>query len=265
MTEPTRVTEPFETRRWNADKVQVFAAMDTMPQIAERVRAIVGEGRTMNKIATYVQSGGLADLSRLDHATGLHTGGHESYPDGHTTWHKDDDQSGFMVYLTHGYTHGTLDGFGAGVLAYNAATEKQVRDRYNKAKISDSSWDSRKNITLLTINGRPNNPNRTDRIEVMDWNDDGVLRHTIITFVEHDYCDSGRIEEIHHVLVGHRKDPNLKPYAPRDEDPEVFARYTDPHTDLDAARAEARKINSQPDIDYVRLAEEKITRERRSI
>lgn len=266
MTEQTREEVPFETRRWNSRTVRVFAAMDTMDQIAERVLAIVGEGRVMNKTATYVHDGGLDNLSRLDHATGLHKGGHAAHPAGHNIW-KTDDQAGFAVHLTHehGSRSGTMEGFGVGVMAYNAATEKKVRARHDTGKTSDNHFDRLQDITYLEIHGDPRNPHRDDRIEVMDWNQHGVLRHTIITFVEPDYCDSGRVVETEYVILAHRVDTTRKPHSAHEEDGEVLARFTGPDVDLDSARAEVGKIRAQPDIEFAWLAQETITRERRSI
>lgn len=265
MIEQTAEREPFEIRRWNGREVRVFAAMDTMDQIAERVLAIVGEGRVMNKIATYVHSDGLDDLSRLDHATGLRKGGHAGHPVGHHTW-KSDDQSGFSVYLTHRHGNfGSMEGFGVGVMAYNAPTEKQVRARHEKAKNSKDHFDRFRDLTYLEIKGSPGEPHRDDRIEVMHWNEHGVLRHTIITFVEPDYCDSGRVIDTEYVILAHRVDPDRKPYSAREEDAEVLARFTGPDIDLDVARTEVRRAQAQPDIDFAWLAEEKIVRERRSI
>lgn len=257
--------EPFEVRRWRTRTVRVFAAMDTMDQIAERVLGIVGENRVINKTWTYVHRGGLEDLSHLTHATGLHKGGHAGHPEGHHTW-RQEDQAGFSVYLTHEFgTMGTMEGFGVGILAWNATTEKDVRQRYEKGRnASDgtSVFDERRDITYLEIHGTPGEPHREDRIEIMEWNTHGVLTHTIITFTEPDHCDSGRISETEYVIVGHRKDPGRGRFAFRNETPEVFARFT---TDDQAVEEELARIKDRDDIEYAWLAEEKITRERRSV
>lgn len=268
MTEQTSKREPYETRRWKGREVRAFAAMDTMAQIADRVLAIVGEGRTMNKASVIIHNDGLEDLDRLDHMTGLHKGGHAAYPAGHNVWHTD-DQAGFAVHLTHGHgsRSGTLEGFGVGIMAYKAGTEQQVRARYEKGEKATSVFDERREITQVKIKGAPGEPHREDRIEIKDWNDSGVLTHTIITFVEPDYCDSGRIVETNYVILVHRKDPSNK--RQREEDGEVFARFTghdlDLAADLDKARAEVSKVRAQPDIEFAWLVTEKVTRERHSV
>lgn len=277
----------YQTNRWNNRDVRVFAAMDTMDQIAEHVLGIVGEGRIMNKIATYVHSDGLDDLSRLDHATGLHKGGHAGYPQGHHTWSKAGEQAGFSVYLTHGYgTLGTMEGFGVGVMDHDAPTERKVRDRHDRAmaakkaeaeaKKAGEKFDHAKfgyaelrEVTYIEMHGRPGQPHRDDRIEIMDWNQYGVLRHTIITFVEPDWCNSGRVTETNYVVVGYLKDPTdtdgSKRYSRREEDAAVFARIDGPDADLDAAKTALREVQARPETDFVWLAEEKVTRERHSI
>lgn len=279
--------EAYQTSRWGRRDVRVFAAMDTMEKITEHVLGIVGEGRIMNKIASYVHSDGLDSLSHLDHATGLHKGGHAGYPQGHNTWSKPGEQAGFSVYLTHGYgTLGTMEGFGVGVLDHEAPTEAKVKDRHDRAmaakkakaeaKKSGEAFDHKtfgyaelRDITYIEIHGVPGQPHRDDRIEIMDWNQHGVLRHTIITFVEPDWCNSGRITETNYVVVGYLKDPNdtdgRKRYSRREEDAEVFARIEGPDADLDAAKDALREVQARPDTDFVWLAEEKVTRERNSI
>lgn len=254
--------EPFETRRWHGGHVRVFAAMDTMPQIAERVLAVVGEGRVMNKISTYVHRDGLKDLSNLDHATGLRKGGHAGHPEGHSIWQRD-DQAGFTVYLTHNYgSLGTMEGFGAGVMAYNAATEKAVRARYEHSSEARDVFDRRRDITYLEIKGRPGEPHRDDRIEILDWNQHGVLRHTIITFVEPDWCDSGRLMETKYVVLGHRKDPDRKPYTTREEEAETLGTFAYDDDGRNAAHEMARNAGRN-EWDYVWVATDTITHERR--
>jgi hypothetical protein len=296
MTENQTVTTPtasntdedtFEVRRWRSKTVRVFAALDTMPQIVERILAVVGDERIMNKTATYVHSDGLTDLSNLDHATGLHKGGHAAYPEGHHVWN-DKDQSGFVVYLTHNFGNlGTMEGFSANALAYNASTEKQVRDRHHKATAADADpiFDRRRDMTYIEITGRPGEPSRDDRIEIMDWNEHGVLRHTIITFVEPDYCDSGRVTETNYVILGHLTDDTLDPDAtPTGNDTGTPAARTSPRpthvldtfavpADPDRAasllasvRTSARAFHAKrPNVDFAWVAEETVTRARKSI
>lgn len=277
--------EAYQESRWGRREMRVFAAMDTMEQIAERVLGIVGEGRVMNKIATYVHSDGLEDLSHLDHATGLHKGGHAAYPQGHNTWNKPGEQAGFGVYLTHGHgSLGTMEGFGVGVMDHEAPTEKKVKDRHDRAIASkkaeaeakknktefnarDFGYAQLRDITYMEIRGVPGEPHRNDRIEIMDWNQHGVLRHTIITFVEPDWCNSGRITETGYVVLGYRKDPDAderQRYSRREEDAEVFATYG-PDVDLDEVRAACRRISAEQDLDFAWVAEEKVTRERNSV
>lgn len=267
MPEPTNEVTPaeaFDTRRWDSSTVRVWAAMDNMALIRDRVLAIVGTGRVMNKISTYVHTGGLDDLRNLDHATGLKMGGHAAYPDGHNSW-ESEDQAGFSVYLTHDLDRlGSMEGFGVGVLRYNAAEERKVRTRYDlgsQASLDQYHFNRRRDITYLEIHGRPGQPHRDDRIEVMGWNEHGVLRHTIITFVEPGYCDSGRVEETNYLVVGHRTAAPEKTSPIREDDPEVLHSGTD----LDEARTLARTFNRQPDIDFAWVAREKVTRERKSV
>jgi hypothetical protein len=256
---------PFEVRRWRSSTVRVFAAMDTMDQIAERVMAVVGQGRVMNTTWAYVHQDGLEDLRHLRYATGLHMGGHAAYPQGHHAW-RSEDQAGFAVYLTHkSGSLGSMDGFGAGVMAYRAATEEQVRARFNQARAPEATThDRRSDITYLEITGRPGEPHRDDRIEVMDWNEHGVLRHTIITFVEPEYCDSGRVVEKNLVVLGHLVDPEARPYSARDTEAEVFLRLPSGST-VEEAEAEQRTIQAREDVEFAWVAEESVTRERRSI
>lgn len=263
--------DQFEARRWGTRSIDVFAAMDTMPQITERVLAIVGEGRVMNRIATYVHDDGLRDLGHLDHSTGLRKGGHAGYPAGHQVWQKE-DQAGFAVYLTHG-RDALADGFSVSVMKHEAETEKAVRDRYRKSQTEDRDFFDRcRNITQVKIEGWPGEPNRNDRIEILDWNDHGVLRHTVISFVEPDWCDSGRIIETNYAIVGHRTNDDGSPHQfTPGAIPEVFATYG-PATDeasQAAARESAKKeltvVEAREGIDIAWVVEEKVTRERRSI
>jgi hypothetical protein len=274
--------EPFETARWKRRDAWAIAAMDTMPQITERILGIVGEGRVINKTFTYVHDGGLEDLGRLDHATGLHKGGHAAHPEGHSVWQRD-DQAGFAVYLTHGYNSlGTMEGFSVGAMAYNAATEKEVRARYDRAMAARKAkkeaerkgqkYDWRvhgetrlEEITRVEMHGIPGEPHRNDRIEIEDWNQHGVLCNTIITFVEPDWPDSGRVTETNLVVLGHYKRPTTTTRYQREEDAVVFARFDGPDADVEAARAMVREVQARPETDFVWLAEEQVTRVRNSI
>lgn len=279
--------DTFEARRWRTKTVRVFAALDTMPQIVDRVLAVIGENRIMNKTAAYVHADGLTDLSNLDHATGLHKGGHAAHPDGHHTW-TDKDQTGFAVYLTHSSGNfGTMEGFGVNALACNSATEQQVRDRHRKATAPDADtiYDRRRDITYIEITGSPGDPSRHDRIEILHWNEHGVLRHTIITFVEPDYCDSGRVTETNYVILGHLKDDTLDPDATPAATPtgtltvrtsprpihvlDTFAVPADPDRAaslLASVRTSARTFHEKrPNVDFVWVAEETVTRARQSI
>lgn len=276
--------EPFETARWKRRDAWAYAAMDTMPQIAERILGIVGEGRIMNKIATYVHSDGLKTLGNLEHATGLHKGGHQGHPEGHHVWTQT-DQAGFSVYLTHGFGgRGTMEGFGVGVLAHNAATEQKVRARHDRAmqaakaekaaRATGQKFDGSlygyaevRDITRIEMNGVPGEPHRTDRIEIEDWNEHGVLRHTIITFTEPDWPDSGRITERNYVVLGHYKTPTVgRPSSYRaEEEAVVFARIEGPDADIEAARTALREVQARPETDFVWMAEEQVTRVRNSV
>lgn len=253
--------EAWQTRRWRSNSVRVFAAMDTMSQIAERILGIVGTDRVMNTAGAYIGDEGLSDLKRLEHATGLKLGGHAAYPDGHNVWQRD-DQAGFGVYLTHEFgSLGSLAGFGINVLKWNAGTEAEVQARYQRqgAEGADRIFDRRADITYVEMHGRPGEPHRDDRIEILDWNTHGVLRHTIVTFVEPDYCDSGRVTEVEYVVLAYRDGPSMR-LRYRDE-PEVLARFAA----LDEASEAQREAQARDGIDFAWVAEEKITRERRSV
>lgn len=274
--------EPFETARWKRRDAWAFAAMDTMPQITERILGIVGEGRVMNKVWTYVHDGGLENIGNLTHATGLHKGGHAAYPEGHHAWQRE-DQAGVSVYLTHGFGGvGTMEGFGFNVLAHEAPTEKQVRARHDRAvaakkakaeaKAKGHKFDAAKygyaqlrDIVRVSMTGFPGEPHRSDMIEIEEWNQHGVLIHTIITFVEPDWPDSGRVTETNYVVLGHYKTPTTSRRHPRDEDATVFARFEGPDADLDAAREALREVQARPEVDFVWLAEEHVTRVRHSL
>lgn len=280
-----RDREPFESARWKRRDAWAFAAMDTMPQIAERVLGIVGEGRVMNTVWNYVHRDGLDDLSNMWHQTGMRKGGHDAYPEGHSVWQRE-EQAGFTVYLTHGRVSLSMEGFGVGVVSHEAPTEKEVRARHDKAQAvlkaqrearkkgekydgDTHGWAEMRNITIVDTKGFPGEPGRDDRIEIKDWNEHGVLRHTIVTFVEPDWPDSGRVTETNYVVMGHYKDtvqtPGKTKRYPSTDEAVIFARFEGPDADLDAARAAEREVSARPDTDFVWLAEEQVTRVRNSI
>lgn len=287
--------ESWREKRWRRRDVRVFAAMDVMDELFERIWGVIGQGRVMNTVSGFVPREGLRSLSSLNYATGLRIGGHEAHPEGYSTW-RSEDQAGFAVYLTHDRERGSLNSVGVGVQQYNAASEVQVQQRWNRVEAAMRAVRSgeaddqaaflasagHRDITVFEVHGRPGQPHREDRIEVLHYNEHGVLWHVVVTFVEPDYCDSGRVEERNYVVmgtlrgggdsgevfavvpVGCASTDQPEAAAESDELDEAAARRR-----LEQARrvavAERNRIQQMPEVSYAWVAEESVTRCRNSV
>lgn len=159
---------PTPERILTSRYVQVMAAMDTMPHIVARIKAMVGHGRRIaySQRFTYTQT-----------PPDLYVGLTVRTDRGIHEW-SDDDQAGVAVNLE----PGALRGFGVGVLAWNAPTEADVWKRYHAEK--DRPRHPR-DTTEVTFDGcMPGDfgPSRDDQIVIRHWNDDGVCTETVIGF-----------------------------------------------------------------------------------
>lgn len=172
--------------QYDSHDLTLFAAMDTIGIIADRLEAIVGTDRRMTVLRAYRPSPDATSndlsLDRVNVETGLTLEDRQtlrepverlaqSAPYGY----------GIFFNLSNGFT----SGFGVSAYERQAPTQAAVAARYRRAM--DHTTDMRRitsphNVTRVVMQGWPGSPSYDDRIKIEDWNDNGVCQDTLIVF-----------------------------------------------------------------------------------
>lgn len=170
-------TVPRPERIATSYDVTAACALDTLPLLAARVRALLSWGRRISLATRWLD--GDSDIT-------LHPGlvvADDMGPDAVRESVKPSEFGTFSVQLAPG-----LEGFGFSAYAADEqTTEMQVWRRWHAG--------DRRNITLVTLSGGmagDSGPGRGDQLRIRFWNSHGVGREAVVGFDHHAYSDAAR-------------------------------------------------------------------------